>query len=74
MQISSAVSFILLAAMPSFVLAAPPATQEILARQGYEGPCSDTNCGAQGKDCTKTSQRWPEALLRSYGNRDGLQV
>ncbi|KAK8051178.1 hypothetical protein PG993_002563 [Apiospora rasikravindrae] len=58
MHISSAVSLVLLAAMPSFVLAAPQAAQDPLARQGYEGPCADTNCGAEGKDCTKTSQKW----------------
>ncbi|KAG6362328.1 hypothetical protein INS49_010558 [Diaporthe citri] len=22
----------------------------------YTGPCEDTNCGAKGTDCTKTSQ------------------
>ncbi|KAK8091017.1 hypothetical protein PG994_000522 [Apiospora phragmitis] len=60
MHISSALSFILLAAMPTFVLGAPQAGQAVLdvRQEGYNGPCDDTNCGAQGKDCTKTSQKW----------------
>lgn len=65
MHIYSAISFILLAAMPSFALAAPMVGEvdldasDLVARQGgYTGPCDDNNCGASGKDCTKTSQRW----------------
>ncbi|KAK8106149.1 uncharacterized protein PG998_003382 [Apiospora kogelbergensis] len=51
--------------MPSLVFAAPKigevdlAASDLVARQGgYNGPCDDNNCGAEGKDCTKTSQRW----------------
>ncbi|KAK7928093.1 hypothetical protein PG985_005091 [Apiospora marii] len=62
MHIPSAVSVLLLAALPSFVLAAPQAGggQDVLpnVQNGFEGPCDDNNCGAQGKDCTKTSQKW----------------
>ncbi|KAK8128451.1 hypothetical protein PG984_009559 [Apiospora sp. TS-2023a] len=57
MHISSAVSFVLLAVLPSFALAAPQG-QNVLpnVQDGFEGPCDDNNCGAQGKDCTKSSQ------------------
>lgn len=61
MHVSSAVSVLLLAALPSFILAAPQAGgQGVLpnVQEGFEGPCDDNNCGAQGKDCTKTSQKW----------------